>query len=122
MALKWIMILLSNVTLMMKLLRKFPKILNLKNPPDAIFAVNDLTATGVLKVIKRMGIRVPDDISVAGFTDGLVATVTDPPLTTVSQHGFELGKKAAEILLDRIASGFEIKTPHHRGYSYNTRS
>jgi LacI family transcriptional regulator len=48
---------------------------------------------------------------VGGFTDGLVSTVTDPPLTTVSQHGFELGKKAAEILLDRIQSGIEIKKP-----------
>jgi LacI family transcriptional regulator len=88
-----------------------PKLMKLDEPPDAIFAVNDLTATGALKALKRMGILVPEDISVAGFTDGLVATVTDPPLTTVSQHGFDLGKKAAEILLDRINSGFELKTP-----------
>ncbi len=88
-----------------------PAIMKLKNPPDAVFCVNDLTATGVLKVMKKMGIKVPDDVSVAGFTDGLVATVTDPPLTTVSQHGFDLGKKAAEILLDRIRSGIEIKPP-----------
>ncbi len=87
-----------------------PKIMNRENPPDAIFAVNDMTATGILKVLKRLNLKVPDDISVAGFTDGLVSTVTDPPLTTVSQHGFELGKRAAEILLDRIRSGIEIKT------------
>lgn len=88
-----------------------PKVMKSSNPPDAIFAVNDLTATGILKALKRMELKVPDDISVAGFTDGLVSTVTDPPLTTVSQHGFELGKKAAEILLDRMQSGFEIKKP-----------
>ncbi len=88
-----------------------PGLMKLDNPPDAIFAVNDMTATGVLKALKKLNIKVPDDISVIGFTDGLVATVTDPPLTTVSQHGFDLGKKAAEILLDRINSGFEIKIP-----------
>lgn len=79
-----------------------PKIMRVENPPDAIFAVNDLTATGVLKVLKQMRFRIPEDVSVIGFTDGLVATVTDPPLTTVSQHGFEMGKKAMEMLLKRI--------------------
>lgn len=79
-----------------------PGIMRMKNPPDAIFAVNDLTATGVLKVLKQMRFRVPDDVSVIGFTDGLVATVTDPPLTSVSQHGFDMGKKAMEMLLCRI--------------------
>lgn len=88
-----------------------PKIMNRLNPPDAIFAVNDITATGILQGLKKLNLRVPDDISVGGFTDGLVSTVTDPPLTTVSQHGFELGKRAAEILLDRIQSGIEIKKP-----------
>ena len=88
-----------------------PKIMSLPNPPDAIFTVNDLTATGVLKVLKKLGKRVHDDISVIGFSDGLVSTVTDPPLTTVSQHGFDLGKKAAEILLKRINEGIEIKDP-----------
>jgi DNA-binding LacI/PurR family transcriptional regulator len=79
-----------------------PLIMRMKHPPDAIFAVNDMTASGVLKVLKQMRFRIPEDVSVIGFTDGLVATVTDPPLTTVSQHGFEMGKKAMEMLLKRI--------------------
>lgn len=79
-----------------------PGIMRLSQPPDAIFAVNDMTATGVLRVLKQMRFRIPEDVSVIGFTDGLVATVTDPPLTTVSQHGFDMGKKAAEMLLKRI--------------------
>ena len=87
------------------------KIMALKNPPDAIFAVNDLTATGVLKVLKRLQLRVPEDISVVGFTDGLVSTVTDPPMTTVSQHGFEMGQIAARILLQRIENGMENFKP-----------
>ncbi len=88
-----------------------PGIMNLPEPPDAIFAVNDMTAIGVLKILKKLGLRVPGDISVVGFTDGLVSSVTDPPLTTVSQHGFELGKRAAAILLERINSGVEIMDP-----------
>ena len=87
------------------------KMMQALNPPDAIFAVNDLTATGVLKKLKKLNLQVPEDVSVIGFTDGLVATVTDPPLTTVSQHGFELGKKAAQILLERIHTGMDTVHP-----------
>jgi LacI family transcriptional regulator len=79
-----------------------PRIMKIEPPPDAIFAVNDLTATGAMKVLKQLNFRIPEDVSLIGFTDGLVATVNDPPLTTVSQHGFEMGKKAMEMLLRRI--------------------
>lgn len=85
-----------------KALEVTPEIMRLEYPPDAIFAVNDLTATGVMQVLKQMRFRIPEDVSVVGFTDGLVATVTDPPLTSVSQHGFEMGKKAMEMLIRRI--------------------
>jgi DNA-binding LacI/PurR family transcriptional regulator len=71
-------------------------------PPDAIFTVNDMTAVGTLNTLKTMGFKVPDEVSIVGFTDGLVSSVTDPLLTTVSQHGFEIGKKATEILIKRI--------------------
>lgn len=79
-----------------------PILMDRPDPPDAIFAVNDMTAAGTVNALKKLGYRIPDDVSVIGFTDGLVSTVTDPPLTTVSQHGFDIGKKAAEILLQRI--------------------
>lgn len=79
-----------------------PGIMRLENPPDAIFAVNDMTASGVMKVLKQLRFRIPEDVSVIGFTDGLVATVTDPTLTSVSQHGYDMGKRAMEMLLFRI--------------------
>lgn len=79
-----------------------PRIMRLENPPDAIFTVNDLTASGVMKVLKQMRFRIPEDVSVIGFTDGMVAKVTDPPLSSVSQHGFKMGKKAMEMLLSRM--------------------
>ena len=87
------------------------KVMNLPVPPDAIFAVNDHTAIGVLNVVKRMGLKVPGDISIIGFTDGLIATVTDPLLTTVSQHGFEMGKRAARILVKRMSNQIESTDP-----------
>lgn len=70
--------------------------------PDGIFAVNDLTATGVLRKVKQHGFRIPEDVKVVGFSDGFVANVTDPTLTTIDQHGFEMGKQAASLLLERI--------------------
>ena len=79
-----------------------PELMKLDAPPDAIFAVNDLTAAGALKALKQSGYRVPEDESVIGFTDGLVASVTDPPLTSVSQHGFKLGTEAMGMLLRRL--------------------
>ena len=79
-----------------------PELMKLDDPPDAIFAVNDLTAAGAVNTLKKMNYSIPRDVSVIGFTDGLVSTVTDPPLTTVSQHGFEMGKTACKMLLDRI--------------------
>ncbi len=83
-------------------LRITPQIMRIDPAPDAIFAVNDLTAAGVLQVLKQMRFRIPEEVSVIGFTDGLVARVTDPPLTSVSQHGSELGKRAMAMLLKRI--------------------
>lgn len=69
---------------------------------DGVFAVNDLTATGVLRVVKKNGQTIPKDVKVVGFSDGFVANVTDPTLTTIDQHGFEMGKEAASLLLRRI--------------------
>lgn len=79
-----------------------------ENKPDGIFAVNDLTAAGAMYAIKRMGYRVPEDVAISGFTDGLVSTLTDPTLTTVEQHGDKMGEIATELLLRRIQAGDEI--------------
>lgn len=86
-----------------------PKMMSLPNPPDAIFCVNDVTAAATIKVVKKMGFRIPEDVSIIGFTDGLVSTVTDPALTTISQHGFHIGRRAAEILFQRIDQDAPVK-------------
>ncbi|HHT22014.1 MAG TPA: LacI family transcriptional regulator [Bacteroidales bacterium] len=79
-----------------------PKVLAMDNPPDAFFAINDHTATGILRAVKQFGLKVPDDISICGFSDGDLALACDPMLTTVEQHGYEVGKTAAKLLIDKI--------------------
>lgn len=81
-----------------------PSLLNLPNRPDAFFAVNDDTAIGILYTCKRMGLVIPDDVSVCGFTNGQRAMACDPPLTTVEQRGMLVGEEAADILI-RHAEG-----------------
>ena len=72
-----------------------------KTRPDAFFAINDDTAIGIMYTAKRMGLRVPDDISVCGFTNGQRAVACDPMLTTVEQNGYEVGRLAADILIGK---------------------
>ncbi|MDF3302126.1 LacI family DNA-binding transcriptional regulator [Streptomyces tropicalis] len=67
---------------------------------DAVFAANDLTASGALRVLRERGLRVPEDVAVAGFDDMLpVAEQTEPPLTTVRQDIEEMGRLMARLLL-----------------------
>ncbi|MFJ6842071.1 LacI family DNA-binding transcriptional regulator [Streptomyces griseoluteus] len=68
---------------------------------DAVFAANDLTALGALRVLRAHGRRVPEDVAVIGFDDmAPVAEQTDPPLTTVRQDIEEMGRIMARLLLD----------------------
>ncbi len=70
--------------------------------PDAFFAVNDDTAIGIMYTIRHMGLRVPEDISVCGFTNGQRALACDPKLTTVEQNGTEMGRLAARIIIEKV--------------------
>lgn len=76
-----------------------PELLKQKEIPDAFFAINDDTAIGILYTAKRMGFRVPEDISICGFTNGQRALACDPQLTTVEQRGTVVGEEAANILI-----------------------
>ena len=79
-----------------------PALLSREIIPDGFFAVNDDTAIGIVYVAKRMGYRVPQDISVCGFTNGQRAVACDPLLTTIDQRGTEVGGAAAEILIGQV--------------------
>jgi len=71
--------------------------------PTAIFAGNDMIAFGVLAAIHEAGLRCPEDISVIGFDNLDLAEMTNPPLASVHQPGYQMGATAARILLDRVA-------------------
>lgn len=70
--------------------------------PDAIFAMIDPLALDVMLVLKEKGIKIPDQIALAGFTNNPTSAVVEPSLTTVSQPGYEMGQLAANHLLDQL--------------------
>jgi LacI family transcriptional regulator, repressor for deo operon, udp, cdd, tsx, nupC, and nupG len=78
------------------------KLLALEKPPTAIFAANDEMAIGAIKAIRKLSLRVPDDIAVVGFDDIKIASIFEPNLTTISQPMFEIGEKAMNLLLQLI--------------------
>jgi LacI family transcriptional regulator, repressor for deo operon, udp, cdd, tsx, nupC, and nupG len=92
------------------------RLLSLDKRPEAIFAISDIMAIGAIKAIREKGLTIPADISVMGFDDISFASMYDPPLSTVSQPKYELGKTAVELLmrqLDKNNNGPEdIILPH----------
>lgn len=72
---------------------------------SAIFATNDQMAIGAIKALKDKGISVPEEVSIVGFDDSYISPYIIPPLTTIKQRREEMGRVAAELLLDRIVSG-----------------
>lgn len=70
--------------------------------PDAIFAVNDPVAIGIYDETKRNGLKIPKDVALVGFGNVKLSSYLDPPLTTVRQSPYKLGKAAAGMLLRRI--------------------
>lgn len=72
------------------------------NELDALFAVNEIFAVTAIKVATRLGKKIPDDISIIGFTDGIISKYSSPSITTVSQNGIKMGEKAAKMLLEKL--------------------
>jgi len=64
--------------------------------------VNELFAVTAIKAINKIGKKVPDDIAVIGFTDGIISQFSTPTITTVSQNGIKMGQKAAKMLIERL--------------------
>ena len=89
----------------------FQKLLSLEILPDAVFAVNDPVATGAFLTIKEHGLKIPDDIALVGFSNTNVSSLLDPPLTTVEQPTYEIGKTAVQLLLAQINNSEENFVP-----------
>ncbi|PQY66217.1 DNA-binding transcriptional regulator CytR [Cronobacter sakazakii] len=77
-------------------------LLSLPQPPTAIFCHSDVMALGALSMAKRRGFRVPDDLSIIGFDNIALAEFCDPPLTTVAQPRFDIGREAMLLLLSQL--------------------
>jgi len=69
---------------------------------DAILAVNELFAVTAIKLATAKGIKIPDDLSVIAFTDGIISKYSTPTITTISQNGINMGRKSAEMLIRRL--------------------
>jgi LacI family transcriptional regulator len=87
--------------------RETIKLLELDDPPDAIFAISDLTMTGVMKAIYQKRLRIPEDIAVIGFCEEIFRAMYNPSLTAIQPMGFEIGKIAAELLFEKIRRNFD---------------
>jgi len=69
---------------------------------DGIIAANELTGISAINIASRLGFQIPEEISIIGFTNGLLSMNSNPPLTTISQHGKEIGRVATSKLIDRL--------------------
>jgi LacI family transcriptional regulator len=77
-------------------------LLSHKKRPDAIFAITDSAAIGVIKTLKKFNVKIPEEIAVVGFSNSLHSTVIEPQLTTVDQPGHKIGKAAVNYLIEEI--------------------
>jgi LacI family transcriptional regulator len=73
-----------------------------KNDLEAIFAVNEIFAVTAIKAAIKLGKKVPEDISIIGFTDGIISKYSSPSITTVGQNGIHMGEKAAKMLIEKL--------------------
>jgi DNA-binding LacI/PurR family transcriptional regulator len=85
------------------------RLFELPEPPDAIFATNHSAVIGALQAIRSLGKAVPEEVAVIGFDDYPWMSLLDPPLTTIAQPMYRLGKLAAELLIQTIEG--QVKEP-----------
>ena len=85
-------------------------LLSIKERPDAIFAITDSAAIGVIKTLKKFNIKIPEDIAVVGFSNSSNSTIIEPMLTTIDQPGEKIGETATKYLIEEIESATETIT------------
>lgn len=84
---------------------------------DAVFAVNELFAVTIIKTANKMGLKVPEDLAVIAFTDGIISKYSTPSITTVSQSGEKMGNKAAKMLIERLEAEHDDDEEHTENYT-----
>lgn len=83
-------------------------LLSIKNRPDAIFAITDSAAIGVIQTLNKFNVKIPEEIAVVGFSNNLNSTIIEPKLTTIDQPGETIGKTAVKYLIEEMESNTEI--------------
>ncbi|WP_338238709.1 LacI family DNA-binding transcriptional regulator [Persicobacter diffluens] len=83
-----------------------------KDRPDAIFCVSDYVAFEAMRCIRDLGLRIPEDVALAGFTNDPATNYVTPPLTTMEQPAKLIGEKACELLLQHLKSEEHSEFPH----------
>lgn len=78
------------------------KLMSLPQPPDAIFCANDTIALSAMIYLRDNGVRIPQEMGIVGFSNEPSSKVVSPPITTIVQPGFEMGQKAAELIIRQI--------------------
>lgn len=90
------------------------ELLKLDVLPDAVCCFNDPVAIGAMKAIKQAGLRIPEDIAVSGFSNSNMASVVEPALTSVAQPTFEMGQRAAQLMMHELTYKSEGREVAHR--------
>jgi DNA-binding LacI/PurR family transcriptional regulator len=90
-------------------------LLSRPDPPTAVFCYNDMTAIGAIAAVKKRALDVPGDVSVVGFDDIAFAEFVDPPLTTVRQCKYEMGRLAMDMVLDLLNGKMPVAKVFLRG-------
>ena len=85
------------------------ELLQTEDRPTAIFACNDMLAVGALQAAKEAGVKVPDELSIVSFDNTILATVTDPQLTTIAQPMDYMGKAVVDLIVDELKGSKSIK-------------
>jgi DNA-binding LacI/PurR family transcriptional regulator len=81
------------------------ELLELNTPPTALVTGSDTIAMGALEMTRELGVRVPDDLAIVSFDEPPYAHLIDPPITSLDRHDAELGRRAAEMLLEALGGG-----------------
>jgi len=89
--------------------RTLEKILDMDERPDGIFAANDISAVSLMTELKRYGFRIPHDIAIVGFNNGLVSRIVEPGLTTINYPAVEMGRIAASNLISLLDRDNQIE-------------
>jgi len=81
------------------------------NDVDAVLCVNEIFAIQCMSILQYIGFSIPEDISIIGFTDGILSKFSSPKLSTVAQHGEKMGELAAKLLIQRMESVELVEEP-----------